>query len=69
MGHAARCPFLPCITTDLLELRKVQKAAMLTKCTENPVDEKKRAWKQKEHGEHGWELIIISQPQEFGHAM
>lgn len=31
---------------------------MLTKCIENPVDEKKRLWKQEDHGEYGWELIV-----------
>lgn len=59
MGHAARYPFLPYITKDILELGKVQRrAAMLTKCIENPVDEKKRLWKQEDHGEYGWELIV-----------
>jgi len=41
IGHAARQPFLPCISKDVLELGKVQtRAVMLSKYIENPVDEK-----------------------------
>lgn len=70
VGQAARYPFMLCISKDILELGKVQtREAIISKCIENPADEE-RPWKQEDHGEYGWELVVhLFMGTELGYAI